>query len=176
MNCTSLKIELVTGATPSKNMFTKRVPLPFEKEAEKVLQDLIDKGVITRVHKPSIWCQPAFLLPKPDGKRVWLVTDHTGINKTVKRPVHPFPAVRDILQAIPTNDKIFAKLDALDEESSHRTTFLQPQGRFRYTRAPMGLNTSSDEWCAKSDAMIEGCLSARKIVETRSSEQRTDNS
>ena len=170
MNCSPMKIELIAGATPSKNMYTKRVPLPFEKEAEKVLQDLIDKGVITRVYKPSIWCHPAFFLPKPDGKRVRLVTDYTGINRFVKRPVHPFPAVRDILQAIPTNAKIFAKLDAvhgyfqlaLDEESSHLTTFLLPQGRFRYTRAPMGLNASSDEWCAKSDAMIEGCPWAQR--------------
>ena len=53
MNCSPMKIELIAGATPSKNMYTKRVPLPFEKEAEKVLQDLIDKGVITRVYKPS---------------------------------------------------------------------------------------------------------------------------
>ena len=83
MNCTPMKIERIAGATPSKNMYTKRVPLPFEKEAEKVLQDLIDKGVITRVHKPSIWCHPAFFLPKPDGKRVRLVTDYTSINKFV---------------------------------------------------------------------------------------------
>ena len=153
MNCTPIKIELIMGATPSKNMYTKRV--------------------ITSVHKPSIWCHPAFFLPKPDGKRVRLVTDYTGINKFVKRPVHPFPAVRDILQAIPTNAKIFARLDAvhgyfqlaLDEESLQLTTFLLSQGRFRYTRAPMGLNASSDEWCAKSDAMIEGCPWARKIVD-----------
>ena len=31
MNCTPMKIELIAGATPSKNMYTKRVPLPFEK-------------------------------------------------------------------------------------------------------------------------------------------------
>ena len=87
--------------------------------------------------------------------------------------MHLFPAVRDILQAIPTNAKIFAKLDAvqgyfqlaLDEEVSHLTTFLLPQGRFRYTRAPMGLNASSNKWCAKSDALIEGCPWARKIVD-----------
>ena len=96
MNCTPMKIELIAGAAPSKNMYTKRVPLPFKKEAEKVLKDLIHKGVITRVHKLSISCHSAFFLAKPDGKRVRLVTDYTGINKFVKRPVHPFPAVRDI--------------------------------------------------------------------------------
>ena len=104
---------------------------------------------------------PSSLLPpKPDRKRVRLVTDYTSINKFVKRPVHPFPAVIDILQAIPKESKIFAKVDAvhgyfqlaLDEESSHLKTFL-------------GLNDSSDEWRAKSDTMIESCSWARKIVD-----------
>ena len=74
MNCTPMKIKLIPGATPRKNMYTKRILLPFEKEGEKVLEDLIDKGAIRRVHKPSIWCNPAFFLPKPDRKRVRLVT------------------------------------------------------------------------------------------------------
>ena len=47
------------------------------------------------------------------------------------------------MQSIPHGQKIFAKLDAvhgyfqlaLDEESSYLTTFLLPQGRFRYLRA-----------------------------------------
>ena len=54
--------------------------------------------------------------------------------------MHPFPVVRDILQAIHREAKIFAKLDAAhgyfqfarDKESSHLTTFLLPQGRFWY--------------------------------------------
>ena len=79
----------------------------------------------------------------------------------VKRPVHPFPSTREILQAIPVTAKYFAKLDAahgyfqlaLDEESSKLTIFLLPQGKFRYTRAPMGLNASSDEWCSRSDVV-----------------------
>ena len=96
--------------------------------------------------------------------RVRLCTDYRELNKMVKRPVHPFPSTREILQAIPVTAKYFAKLDAvhryfqlaLDEESSKLTTFLLPQGKFRYTRAPMGLNASSDEWCSRSDVVIEG--------------------
>ena len=85
-----------------------------------------------------------------------LCTDYRELNKMVKRPVHPFPFTREILQAIPVTAKYFAKLDAvhgyfqlaLDEESSKFTTFLLPQGKFRYTWAPMGLNASSNEWCS----------------------------
>ena len=54
---------------------------------------------------------------------------------------------------------------ALDEESSKLTTFLLPQGKFRYTRASMGLNASSDEWCSRSDIVIEGLPWTRKIVD-----------
>ena len=57
--------------------------------------------------------------------RVRLYTDYRKLNKLVKRPVHPFPSTREILQAIPVTAKYFAKLDAvhgyfqlaLDEES-----------------------------------------------------------
>ena len=70
-------------------------------------------------------------------------------------------------------DFFFAKLDAvhgyfqlaLDEESSLLTTFLIPSGPYRYLRAPMGLSSSSDEWCRYSDFVIEGCEFAKKIVD-----------
>ena len=88
------------------------------------------------------------------------------------RPVHPFPSVADIIQSIPASAACFAKLDAthgyfqipLDEEASKLTTFILPSGRYRYLRAPMGLSSSSDEWCRHSDRVVEGFPWCRKIV------------
>ena len=68
---------------------------------------------------------------------VRLVTDYTKLNSFVQRPVHPFPSVSDIVQAIPSSASVFAKFDAvngyfqiaLDEESSKLTTFILPSGR-----------------------------------------------
>ena len=54
---------------------------------------------------------------------------------------------------------------ALDEESSMKTTFLLPSGRYRYLRIPQGLNASSDEWCRRSDTVIDGLPWAKKIVD-----------
>ena len=54
---------------------------------------------------------------------------------------------------------------ALAEESSFLTTFLLKQGKFRYLRAPMGLNASSDKWCCHSDRMITGLPWAKKMVD-----------
>ena len=112
-------------------------------------------------------------MPKGDGKRVRLVTDYTKLNKFVVRPVHLFPSVPDIIQSIPSSAAYFAKLDAthgyfqlpLDKEASRLTTFILPSGRYRYLRAPMGLSSSSDEWCRHSDRVVEGFPWCRKIVD-----------
>ena len=118
------------------------------------------------------WCSPAFFVPKPDGKRVRLVTDYTKLNRYVKRPVHPFPSVQDIVQSISAGSQFFAKMDTIhgyfqllvEEESSKITTFL-PSGRYRYLRAPMGLPSSSHEWYRQSDRAIEGVTVTKEIVD-----------
>ena len=90
---------------------------------------------------------------------VRLVTDYKEINKYIDRPVHPFPSCKDVLRGIKPDSRWFLKFDAmagyhqipLDDESSKLTTFLVERGRYRYTRAPMGLNLSSDHFCERTD-------------------------
>ena len=143
------------------------------KRQELTVNELVKKGVIIPANETTDWGSPAFFVPKGDKIRVRLVTDYTKLNKHVKRPIHPFSSTQEILQAVPKEAKVFAKLDAvhgyfqlgLDKVSSQLTTFLLPQGKFRYLRAPMGLNASSDEWCCQSDVLIRGIPWARKIVD-----------
>ena len=173
MNAEKMKIKLKPGYSPKKVSTARRVPLRYEKEANATIKDLIKKGVIVEVNEPTEWCSPAFFVPKPDGIRVRLVTDFTSLNEWVERPVHLFPSTKEIIQAITKEGKVFCKLDAvhgyfqlgIHEESSKLTTFLLQQGKFRYKRAPMGLNASSDEWCCHSDKIIEGLPWAKKIVD-----------
>ena len=73
-------------------------------------------------------------------------TDYTELNKHVKRPIHPFSSTKEILQAVPKNAKVFAKLDAvhgyfplgLDKESSKITTFRYPKGNSDISEPPRG--------------------------------------
>ena len=146
-----MSISLQDDTTPTCVTTARRVPKHYEPELKKTVAELIDRGVITPVNEPTTWCSPAFFVPKADGKRVHLVTDFTALNKFVRRPTHPFPSAREIIEAIPPDAKLFCKLDAvhryfqlaLDEKSSKLTTFIIQQGRFRYLRAPMGLNASN---------------------------------
>ena len=112
-------------------------------------------------------------MPKSDGVNVRMVTDYSKINEFVKRPVHPFSSAADIVRSIPAGTRFFAKMDAihgyfqlaLDEESYKLTTFLLPSGRYRYLRAPMGLSSSSDEWCRHLDRAIHDLPFTRKRVD-----------
>ena len=140
MNCPPMKIHLVEDYVPYCISTPRQVPLRFQEMVDAVIADLMASKVIAREEGPSEWCSPAFFVPKPDGKRVRLVTDYTKLNKYVKRPVHPFPSVQDIVQSIPAGSRFFAKMDAIhgyfqlsvEEESSKITTFLRPSGRYRY--------------------------------------------
>ena len=152
----------------------RRVPLHFQDEAAKDLQWFLKSGVIVRVpdNERTEWCSPGFFVPKPNGK-VRLVVDYRAINLFIERPVHPFPSPRDVVRGILPSSKWFMKLDAvqgyyqvpLDEESSRLTTFLLPEGRFRFTRAPMGMNSSSDGFCSKTDEIFSSVPKVQKIVD-----------
>ena len=158
---------------PKRVMTARQVPLHLRKDADTLVQSLLDGGIIVPVTEPTDWISPGHFVPKPNGTGVRLVTDYTALNRFVRRPVHPFPSTRDILQSLSANAKVYAKMDAvhgyfqipLDLESSMLTTFLLPSGRYRYTRAPMGLNASSDEWCRRSDMAFHGHEGTSKIVD-----------
>ena len=152
-------IHLKPNAVPFRISVARQIPLRFQAPAEQSIKQLLDARIITPCDTPTEWCSPGFFVVKGDGKSVRLVTDYTKLNSFVERPVHPFPSVIDILQAIPASARVFAKFDAvngyfqipLDEPSSRLTTFLLPSGRYSYLRIPQGLNASSDEWCRRSD-------------------------
>ena len=85
-----MPITLMPGATPKKVLSARRVPLRYEKEANKTMKELVDHGVITPVNETSDWCSPAFFVPNGDKTRVRLVTDYTELKKHVNRPIHLF--------------------------------------------------------------------------------------
>ena len=159
---------------PLRMKTARRTPQHFKKEADLLIDQLLASGVIVPVdtNERIEWCSPGFFVPKPNGK-VRLVTDYRQINKFIDRPVHPFPSCRDIIRGIKPDSNWFLKFDAvqgyfqipLDEESSKLTTFLVERGRFRFTRAPMGLNPSSDYFCERSDLAFAAVTDLLKIVD-----------
>jgi hypothetical protein len=113
MNVEKMKIHTLEKVVPYQITTPRQIPQRYVSQANETLRNLISSKVITECHEPTDWCSPAFFVPKPGGKKVRLVTDYTRLNKFVQRPVHPFPSVKEIIQAIPAGTKFFAKLDAV---------------------------------------------------------------
>ena len=158
--------------TPTKIYTARNIPFAFRDAALKEIKRLVAAGILETVTDPTEWISAAMFIAKPDGS-IRLVTDFTGLNKYVKRPVHPFPTATDIINSIPADSQVFAIFDAvkgywqveLEENSRHLTTFMTPFGRFRYARAPMGLNASGDEFCRRGDEALSGLTFLKKIVD-----------
>ena len=58
-----MNITLLPGAKPKKALSARRVPLIYEKEVNKTLKELVERGVITPVNEASDWCSQAFVHP-----------------------------------------------------------------------------------------------------------------
>ena len=171
-----MHIHLVSDADirPIRITTARQVPLHWRDKAERAIHKLTSSGVLVEVNEPCNWCSPGMFVAKSDGE-LRLVVDFTQLNKFVKRPHHGFPSSTEIVSGLDSDSKYFAKLDAtqgyhqipLDEDSSKLTTFMMPGTgrRYRYTRAAMGLSCSSDEFCRRSDTIVQGLPGVRKLVD-----------
>ena len=157
---------------PVKVCTATQPPINMREASDKEIQDLKAAGIIYAVTKPTRWCSRGHFVLKPGGG-ARLVTDFVQLNKFVKRPVHPFPSTKEILQNLSPTSRVFIVVDlkhgyyqvVLDDESSLLTTFMIPQGRHAYRRAPMGLNASGDEFCRRSDEALQGIPGTHKLVD-----------
>ena len=78
------------------------------------MDKLVSLGILELVEGSSDWISPMSFVPKPYGD-VRLVADLVHLNKYVKRPIHPFQCLKDILAQIDQKTKYFAVFDAKSE-------------------------------------------------------------
>ena len=150
----------------------RKTPYAYQNAAKAKLDEDEANGIIEKVEGVSDWCSAMLFVPKPGGK-VCSVLDLVHLNRYVQRPTHPFPAPKDIVARIPTDSVCYAVFDAkngywqvpLDDESKPYTTFITEWGRYRYKRAPMGLVSSGNEFCARTDRALLGVPGVHKLVD-----------
>ena len=88
----------------------------------------------------------------------------------LSRSHYPTPTIDDVLPEL-SRAKVFLTVDAkngfwhveLDDDSSRRTTFNSPFGRFRWRRLPFGLCTAPEEFQRRLNHAIEGLKGVRTI-------------
>ena len=150
-------------------------PVPFHDRAEvkQMLDDMVGKGIIAPQTEPTDWVSPLVVARKPHGRGLRLCVDLTKVNRFVRRPAHPVRTPRDAVAEIDGAARFFSALDASDgyfqialkPSCQHLTTFATPWGRYRFLRAPQGLNCSGDEYNRRQDTAFAGLRDLVRVVD-----------
>lgn len=128
----------------------RKTPIALEEPIKEKIDDLLAKGIIEKSTKFSAWQSPLVFSTKPDGS-VRICVDMRCVNQAILRQPQPFPTI-DHLAVRLQGTSLFSRLDIaeafhqveLDEESRDLTTFITPQGTFRYTRLMFGLSNAPE--------------------------------
>ena len=146
----------------------RRIPVTLQKEVKEKIAELEKKGIIQKVTNPTDWISSMVIVSKPGKIRICL--DPRDLNKAIQRPKYQMPTLEKILPKL-SKAKVFTTLDAkdgfyqigLDEESSKKTTFWTPFGRYRYLRMPFGISVAPKEFECKLHEKLTG-LEGVKIL------------
>ena len=140
----------------------RKIPQAMEKKVKEELGNMVKKGVIVRETEPTEWVSQMVATRKKNGD-VRICLDPRDLNKALKRPHHPMRTADDVASRL-GNAKVFSTLDAkagfwqikLEKQSSLRTTFSTPYGRYRFLRMPFGINTASEVFQQAMERLFEG--------------------
>ena len=133
-----------------------KTPYTLREEAKAELDRLVVKGILRWLKEGDVteWLSGASFMIKPS-RGMRLVTYLVHLNRAVGRPTQSFALVNDILSSKAT----FVTLDclsgdwqiALGPKSQKLVAFLTEWGGLTHLRAPMGLTSSGDIFCHRTD-------------------------
>ena len=177
----ALQLHVDPSAKPIAVHTPSTIPLHWEKEVKKQLDDDVNLGVLEKVPhgQPSIWCHRMVVTRKADGKPRRTV-DMSALNKSCLRETHHVKPPFHQAKSIPQNTWKTVT-DAwngfhsvpLTEEDRHFTTFITPWGRYRYRVAPQGALASGDGYSRRYDEVLADVERKTKCVDDTASGMRT---
>jgi len=137
------------------------VPVALRDKVKAKLDDLEEKGTVEKVTTPTDWIRCMVVVTTPT--KIWICLDPRDLNKAVMRPKYQMPTSDELLPKL-SKAKVFSTLDAkdgfhlvgLEENSSLKTTFWTPFGRYKYLRLPFGVNLAPEEFECKLHEKLDG--------------------
>ncbi|XP_014670345.1 PREDICTED: uncharacterized protein LOC106811290 [Priapulus caudatus] len=130
--------------------------------------------IITPQTKATDWVLPIVVEQKKNSDDIRLCVNFKPLNKFSKSEVYESPSVLETVQNVQANEgSLFTKFDAqkgyhqlkIAEESKDLTTFITPFGRFRYERAPFGINSISEHYNRRMSESLHGLDNIVRVVD-----------
>ncbi|KAL1260046.1 hypothetical protein QQF64_007873 [Cirrhinus molitorella] len=128
----------------------RKIPYAVHDRLRETLAELENRGVISKVTRPTPWVSSLCIMEKKNGTlRVCL--DPRDLNRAILRQHYNIPTLEDIRSKL-AGKKLFTILDEkdgywqikLDEESADLCAFNTPWGRYRFHRMPFGIKSASE--------------------------------
>lgn len=126
------------------------IPLHFRAPTTERLKEMKDTKIIERVYSAPKWLSGLSAVPKGKGD-FRLVINMRGPNRAIRRQYHRMPRIEEMKSKM-CGAKWFTKLDLssafhhlkLSERSRELTTFMAPDGMYRFTRLVFGVNCAPE--------------------------------
>ncbi|GBM19353.1 hypothetical protein AVEN_94468-1, partial [Araneus ventricosus] len=95
--CNMTQNRINTGNHPPIKQYPRRLPLAKKEEAERLLKEMVDNGIIEESSGP--WASPIVLVKKKDGSTRFCV-DYRKLNEITIKDSYPLPRIDDTLYAL----------------------------------------------------------------------------
>lgn len=138
----------------------RRVPVALRNQIKEKLDEMVTSGILAPVTEPTEWVSSMLVIVKPNKLRICL--DPRDLNKAIRREHYQMPTVEEVATRL-SQAKKFTVVDAkdgfwqkrLDTESSYKTTFNTPFGRYRWNRMPFGISSAPEVWQRTMHEFVE---------------------
>ncbi|GBN36312.1 Retrovirus-related Pol polyprotein from transposon 412, partial [Araneus ventricosus] len=162
--CNMTQHRINTGNHPPIKQYPRRLPLAKKEEAERLVKEMVDNGIIEESSGP--WASPIVLVKKKDGSTRFCV-DYRKLNEITIKDSYPLPRIDDTLDAL-NGSQWFSTLDLksgywqveIQPEDKEKTAFTTRQGLWQFkaliTSPVLTYPRTDKEFILDTDASNEG--------------------
>ena len=148
----------------------RRVPVALRDQIKEKLDEMVTSGIRAPVSEPTEWVSSMLVIVKPNKLRICL--DPLDLNKAIRREHYQMPTVKEVATRL-SQTKKFTVVDSkdgfwqkrLDTESSYKTTFNTPMGRYRWKRMPFGISSAPEVWKSTMHEFVEDLEGVEMIAD-----------
>ena len=139
----------------------RRVPVALRDRVKATLDDLERKEIMEKDAIQTDWISSMVVVTTPN--KITICLHPKDLNTANIRRKYQLPTLDELFPKL-SRAKVFSTLDAkdgfyqvgLDENSSLKTTFWTPFGRYKYRRLPFGINLAPEEFECKLHKKLNG--------------------